>query len=162
MVADDQTDRASITVMIEATVAPPNNPPVFSDGASTTRSVRAGAPAGASIGLPVTATDADQGDTLTYSLEGQDAASFNINTTTGQLLTISGVTLTAGEIYTVTVAASDTKTRATYYGNNRGHHGSAQRRARILSSHELPRAAWTRTRRQGPNIGIPRLRNRPQ
>ena len=113
MVADDETDRASITVMIEATVAPPNNPPVFSDGASTTRSVRAGAPAGASIGLPVTATDADQGDTLNYSLEGQDAASFNINTTTGQLVTISGVTLAAGEMYTVTVAANDGKTRAT-------------------------------------------------
>ena len=111
--ADDQTDISRITVTIEATVAPPNNPPVFSEGASATRSVRAGAPAGTSIGLPVTATDADQGDTLTYSLEGQDAASFNINTTTGQLLTITGVTLTTGEIYTVTVAASDTKTRAT-------------------------------------------------
>ena len=104
--ADDQTDSARITVAIEATVAPPNNPPVFSDGASTTRSVRAGAPAGTSIGLPVTATDADQGDTLNYSLEGQDAASFNINTTTGQLLTISGVTLDRSS-YTVMVVASD-------------------------------------------------------
>ena len=113
VVADDGTDTSRITVSIEATVAPPNNRPVFSDGASATRSVPAGAPAGTSIGLPVTATDADQGDTLTYSLEGQDAASFNINTTNGQLLTISGVTLTAGEMYTVTVAASDTKTRAT-------------------------------------------------
>ena len=53
----------------------------------------ASAPTGASIGLPVAATDADTGDTLTYSLEGRDAASFDINTTTGQLLTKSGVTL---------------------------------------------------------------------
>ena len=111
--ADDQTEIARITVTIEATAAPPNNPPIFSDGATTTRSVPAGAPAGTSIGLPVAATDADQGDTLTYELEGQDEASFNINSTTGQLLTISGVTLTAGEVYTVTVAASDTKTSAT-------------------------------------------------
>ena len=111
--ADDQTDISRITVTIEATVAPPNNPPVFSDGASATRRASAGAPAGTSIGLPVTATDADQGDTLTYSLEGQDVASFDINSTTGQLLTISGVTLTAGEVYTVTVVASDTKTSAT-------------------------------------------------
>ena len=110
--ADDQTDIARITVSINATAAPPNNPPVFSEGASATRSVSAGAQAGTSIGLPVAATDADSGDTLTYSHEGQDAASFNINTSTGQLLTISGVTLTAGEIYTVTVAASDGKTRA--------------------------------------------------
>ena len=110
--ADDGRDISRITVSINATAAPPNNPPVFSEGASATRSVPAGAPAGTSIGLPVAATDADQGDTPNYSLEGQDAASFNINTSTGQLLTISGVTLTAGEIYTVTVAASDGKTRA--------------------------------------------------
>ena len=84
-----------------------NNPPVFSDGASTTRSVSASATADTSIGLPVAATDADSGDTLTYSLEGRDAASFDINTSTGQLLTKSGVTLIAGEIYGVTVAADD-------------------------------------------------------
>ena len=112
VVADDTKDRTTIEVTITATAAPPNNPPVFS-AATTTRSVPAGSPAGTSIGTPVAATDADSGDTLTYSLEGQDAASFNINSTTGQLLTISGVTLTAGEVYTVTVAASDTKTSAT-------------------------------------------------
>ena len=84
-----------------------NNPPVFPEGASATRSVSASAPAGTSIGLPVAATDADSGDTLTYSLEGRDAASFDINTSSGQLLTRSGVTLIAGETYTVTVAADD-------------------------------------------------------
>ena len=84
-----------------------NNPPVFSDGASAARSVSANARAGTSIGLPVTATDADSGDTLTYSLEGRDAASFAINTANGQLLTKLGVTLFAGETYTVTVSAND-------------------------------------------------------
>ena len=84
-----------------------NNPPVFTDGASATRSVSASAPASTSIGLPVAATDADSGDTLTYSLEGTDATSFDINTSTGQLLTKSGVTLIAGETYTVVVAADD-------------------------------------------------------
>ena len=64
-----------------ATNAPgANNPPVFSDGTSATRSVSATAPAGTNIGAPVRATDADSGDTLTYSLEGRDAASFAINT----------------------------------------------------------------------------------
>ena len=93
---------------IGATNAPgANNPPVFSEGTSATRSVSATAPAGTSIGLPVAATDADSGDTLTYSLEGRDAALFDINTSTGQLLTKSGVTLIAGETYTVTVAADD-------------------------------------------------------
>ena len=93
---------------IGATNAPgANNPPVFSDGTSATRSVSATAPAGTSIGLPVAAIDADSGDTVTYSLEGRDAASFDINTSSGQLLTRSGVTLIAGETYTVTVAADD-------------------------------------------------------
>ena len=97
-----------------ATNAPgANNPPVFTDGTSATRSVSASAPTGTSIGLPVTATDADSGDILTYSLEGRDAALFSINETNGQLLTKSGVTLIVGETYTVTVAvddASDTTT----------------------------------------------------
>ena len=84
-----------------------NNPPVFSDGASATRTVSASSPTGTPIGEPVTATDADTGDTLTYSLEGRDAASFAINETNGQILTKSGVTLIAGETYTVTVAVDD-------------------------------------------------------
>ena len=39
----------------------------------------------------VTATDADD-DTLTYSLEGTDAASFDIDSGTGEIKTVSGVT----------------------------------------------------------------------
>ena len=84
-----------------------NNLPVFTDGASATRSVSAAASGGAPIGQPVTATDADSGDTLTYSLEGRDAGLFDIDSTDGQLRTRSGVTLIAAETYTVTVAASD-------------------------------------------------------
>ena len=107
VVASDGTDSARVAVTITATAAPPNNPPAFSDGSSTTRSVSASAPAGTRVGQPVTATDADSGDTLTYSLEGTDAASFDINTSNGQILTRSGVTLTVGTTYEVTVAASD-------------------------------------------------------
>ena len=84
-----------------------NNPPVFSEGASATRSLSASSPTGTRIGEPVAATDADSGDTLEYSLEGRDAASFSINETNGQLLTKSGVTLLAGETYTVVIVADD-------------------------------------------------------
>ena len=107
--ADDQTDVTRITITITATVAPPNNQPVFSEGVSATRSVASTAPAGTAIGVPVAATDADSEDTLTYSLEGTDAASFDINSSTGQLLTRTGVTLAAAT-YTVTVVVNDNQT----------------------------------------------------
>ena len=84
-----------------------NNPPVFTDGANTTRSVAAGAAAGTNIGAPVRATDADAGEVISYRLEGRDAASFGINSATGQLTTKSGVTLIADEDYTVIVVADD-------------------------------------------------------
>ena len=64
------------------------------------------AAAGTAIGDPVNATDADTGDRLTYSLAGTDAASFSIDSSTGQLLTVSGVTLEEGA-YEVTVVATD-------------------------------------------------------
>ena len=93
---------------IGSTAAPgANSPPLFDEGTSTTRSVSATASAGTSIGQPVRATDADSGDTLTYSLEGRDQASFDIDTANGQLRTIAGFTLVAGTTYEVTVVASD-------------------------------------------------------
>ncbi len=104
--ADDGTDITRITVTISATAAPPNTPPVFSEGASATRRASRSATAGTTIGSPVAATDADAGATLTYRLEGTDAASFDINTTNGQLLTRAGVALDQ-DTYTVEVVASD-------------------------------------------------------
>ena len=104
--ADDGIDIARIAVTINATAAPPNNPPVFTEGASAARTVSASEPAGTSIGAPLTATDADAGATLIYSLEGADAASFGINTANGQLLTLAGVTLDRST-YIVDVVASD-------------------------------------------------------
>ena len=98
---------------IQATLAPgANNPPVFSAGSSTTREVGAVAPAGTDVGDPVTATDADTGDTLAYSLEGTDAASFDIVSASGQIRTKAGVTLVVNQKYSVTVVASDGKDRA--------------------------------------------------
>ena len=104
--ADDGVDIARISVTINATAAPPNNPPVFTEGASAARIVSASAPAGTSIGAPLTATDADAGATLTYSIEGADGASFGINPANGQLLTVAGVTLDR-TTYTVEVVAND-------------------------------------------------------
>ena len=108
VIADDTKDRASITVSIEATAAPPNNPPVF-EGASTTRTVREGTATGTSIGSPVRATDADTGDTLTYSLEGTDAASFSIVPTSGQIQTRAALDASTKSTYSVTVRATDSR-----------------------------------------------------
>ena len=107
--ADDQTDVARITVSIEATAAPPNTPPVFSEGASTTRSVREDAATGTNVGSPVTATDADTGDTRTYSLEGTDAASFSIVAASGQIQTLAALDADTKATYSVTVRAADTR-----------------------------------------------------
>ena len=67
-------------------VAATNRSPAFTDGASTTRSVPENTAAGDGIGDPIAASDPN-GDRLTYSLGGTDAASFGIVTASGQLQT---------------------------------------------------------------------------
>ena len=61
------------------------------------------------IGAPVTATDADNVDTLAYSLEGADAASFGIDGSTGQISTKAQQRYDheAKASYSVTVKADD-------------------------------------------------------
>ena len=111
VVADDGTDTAPIAVSIEATAAPPNNPPVFREGTSATRSVIRNAPALTRLGAPFTATDADTGDTVSYSLEGTDAASFAVDAT-GQLTNLVALAAQAGDTFTVVVVATDGKSPA--------------------------------------------------
>ena len=70
--------------------------PMF-DTNTSDRSIPENTPPGANIGDPISATDGDEdgadnddlefGDTLTYSLSGTDAASFDIDASTGQLIT---------------------------------------------------------------------------
>ena len=84
-----------------------NAAPVF-EGDTATREVPENSAAGTAVGDPVTATDADN-DTLAYSLEGTDAASFDIDASTGQIRTRSGVTYDheSQPNYSVTVRADD-------------------------------------------------------
>ena len=83
-----------------------NITPVFTDGTSTTRSIAENTAAGTNIGTPIAATDADN-DTLTYSLNGTDAASFSIVSTTGQLQTSAALDYETQTSYSVTVSVSD-------------------------------------------------------
>ena len=86
-----------------------NNAPVF-DPAMPEREIAENTAAGQNVGAAVTATDADAGDTLSYTLGGADVASFDFVETTGQIRTISGVSydFEAKDSYTVTVTATDT------------------------------------------------------
>ena len=62
--------------------------------------------AGEDIGNPVAASDAN-GDTLTYALVGTDAASFDIDSATGQLMTLAALDYETKATYSVTVTATD-------------------------------------------------------
>ena len=69
-------------------------------------------PANQVIGSPVTATDADD-DTLTYTLGGDDMASFAIDSATGQLMTLAALDFEMKASYSVEVTASDGTEEAT-------------------------------------------------
>ena len=89
-------------------VAPGRNKPVFREALTATRSVPRNTPAGRNIGRPVSATDADN-DALTYSLGGPDAAKFDLNRSSGQLLTMAVLTGIQRTSYEVSVSVSDGK-----------------------------------------------------
>ena len=88
--------------------APQNRSPEFSDSSMTDRSIAENTPAGADIGEPVVARDRED-DTLTYSLRGTDAESFDIDPATGQLLTKAPLDYEAKAGYSVIVSVSDGK-----------------------------------------------------
>ena len=83
------------------------NAPAFA-AEEMTRSVAENTVAGTAIGDPVAATDED-GDALTYTLWGDDAGSFGIDSATGQLMTSAALDYETKMSYTVTVTASSGK-----------------------------------------------------
>ena len=97
---DGQTAMATTAMAVTS-----NLPPAF-DMADTSREVAENTAAGMNIGDPVAATDPN-GDTLTYMLGGDDAASFDIDTATGQLMTKDGLDYETKMSYMVTVTATD-------------------------------------------------------
>ena len=86
---------------------PANNAPEFPSTEDGMRSVAENTATGTDIGAPVMATDADADDTLTYTLGGDDMASFDIDGGTGQLMTKDPLDFETKASYTVTVTASD-------------------------------------------------------
>ena len=96
----------TINVISTETETPTNSSPSFVDGNHTSRTVAENTETGVNIGNPITATDADN-DSLTYTLGGPDATSFDIDNTTGQLKTDADLDYETKKTYTVTVTVSD-------------------------------------------------------
>ena len=67
-----------------------NMPPVFDSGLPATLTVDENTTAGAGLGAPYSATDAD-GDTLTWLLDGAAASAFEIDPQSGQLRTLAAL-----------------------------------------------------------------------
>ena len=94
---------------VTVTVTDVNEPPQFPQTETGARSVAENTPAGQDIGLPVAADDPDTDATLTYTLGGTDAASFSIETSSGQLQTKADLDRETKATYSVTVSVMDGK-----------------------------------------------------
>ena len=101
--ASDGTNTASIDVTINVTDEN-EFPPVFGEGESTTRYVAENTATNMNVGSPVAATDADGSAMIAYTLDGAEAASFGIDSASGQILTSAPLTKSS---YLVKVEASD-------------------------------------------------------
>ena len=103
---------ATDLITVNITVTDVNEAPVFSEQVDGTvanhvrRSIPENTPVDTNIGDPVSATDPD-GDLLTYSLDGADAQSFNINALNGQLKTKVALVHETQSSYEVKVVVSD-------------------------------------------------------
>ena len=83
-----------------------NTAPQFPDTETGARSVAENTASGELVCDPVAATDADN-DVLTYTLGGDDSASFGIDLTTGQLMTEAELDYETKSSYTVEVTVTD-------------------------------------------------------
>ena len=84
-----------------------NRPPAFAEDSATAFQVAENTAAGTDIGNAITATDPDDGDTLTYLLGGADADHFAIDAGSGRLQTKGALDYESQDSYTVTVIAAD-------------------------------------------------------
>ncbi len=85
---------------------PANNPPAFSEGDSTARTVPENVVVGTDVGAPVTASDMDN-DLLEYSMLGTDQGSFAVDLRNGQLTTKTLLDYEVKNEYSVRVRVQD-------------------------------------------------------
>ena len=85
-----------------------NEPPAFLATETGVRQIAENTVAGVNIGGRVAATDQD-GDSLTYSLGGTDAMSFEFDASNGQLKTKAPLDHETTASYTVTISVRDSR-----------------------------------------------------
>ena len=108
--ATNGTNAASATVVVSVTDV--NESPVFEQD-SYNFSPAEDASAGAAVGT-VTATDSDEGDTVTYSITaGNTGSVFDIDSETGEITVAGDLSGQAGTTVTLTVEATDGTTTTT-------------------------------------------------
>ena len=103
--AGDGKSASAVSANPVRALASGNANPSFLSGTNT-RTVDENERAGANVGAPVVATDADN-DRLSYFLSGTDAAAFEINSSSGQLRTRAVLDYEVQQTYRVTVTATD-------------------------------------------------------
>ena len=93
---------------VQAAPPEPNTAPYFPSSETGRREVDENTLTGREFGEAVAAIDDNVGDTLTYRLEGGDAASFRIGESSGQLLTEAVLDYEKKRSYSVRVVVTDT------------------------------------------------------
>ena len=104
---NDEGDSGWSTAGMGSTGTSSNNAPIFPDP-TLTRSIMENTEADTNVGAVIlAATDADRGDTLTYTMEGTDAASFTFDASTRQIKTSADLDFETKSSYSVTIKVSD-------------------------------------------------------
>ena len=103
--AADGTTTQTYTVTVNRPAAA-NSAPVFSP-TSTTRRVAENTAANQNVGAAIPAATDDDGDSLTYSMEGTDAASFTFDASARRIKTSAALDFEAKSTYSVTIRVSD-------------------------------------------------------
>ena len=106
--SNDEGDSGWSAAGTGSTSGPANNAPVFSD-ATLTRSVAENTGANQNVGAGIPAAMDADGDSLTYTMEGADAASFTFDASARRIKTKTGVSYDheAKSSYAVTIRVSD-------------------------------------------------------
>ena len=105
----EATPAVDDTVGVRITVTDVNEKPAFDEPDPARRTIAENTPAGQRIEGPVSATDPDRSETLTYSLDSAGADLFEIVSTTGQLKTKGALDHETQASYTVTVSVRDSR-----------------------------------------------------